>query len=286
MFDLEKLDRRWIYLFMLIIISMPIIYNYSIEPIQLKSADKLYDFIEKYDVSSGKVAFLAYDFGANTIAENGAQASSITEHLLRRRIPFVVFSQYQLSVGFLNTIPEKIIKRLEAENPNEKYVYGKDWINVGFRPGGSLFIQGIAKAENLAEFFKTDANGSSLTEFPIFQKLESIKDIGLVGQITGLTGTFDSYVQFFKTNEYAPPFVHGCTAITIPEAYIYLDSGQLQGLFEGIAGAAWYSQRLLNDNPNKKPDDALVINTALGIAHIAIIFLIIAGNLNSIVRRK
>ena len=94
-----------------------------------------------------------------------------------------------------------------------------------------------------------------------------------------MVGVFDSYVQFFQTESYVPLFGHGCTSITIPEAYIYLDSGQLKGLLEGLAGAAWYSQLLAQNFPNRIPDSALTINTALGVAHLVIIFFILFGNI-------
>jgi hypothetical protein len=72
--------------------------------------------------------------------------------------------------------------------------------------------------------------------------------------------------------------VHGCTSITIPEAYIFLDSGQLNGLLEGIAGAAWYSEVLKKHYPATENRDLLVTNTALSTAHLVLIGLIVLGN--------
>jgi hypothetical protein len=86
-------------------------------------------------------------------------------------------------------------------------------------------------------------------------------------------------VQFFQKKGYRPTLVHGCTSITIPEAYIFLDSGQLQGLLEGIAGAAWYSEVLKKNFPQSDNTKLLVTNTALSAAHIMIILLIVAGNI-------
>jgi hypothetical protein len=90
---------------------------------------------------------------------------------------------------------------------------------------------------------------------------------------------FDTVVQFFQKKGYRPTLVHGCTSITIPEAYIFLDSGQLNGLLEGIAGAAWYSEVLRRNFPLSDNSKLLVTNTALSAAHIMIILLIIAGNI-------
>jgi hypothetical protein len=96
---------------------------------------------------------------------------------------------------------------------------------------------------------------------------------------------FDTVVQFFQKKGYRPTLVHGCTSITIPEAYIFLDSGQLNGLLEGIAGAAWYSEVLRKHFPASDNRDLLVTNTALSGAHIMIILLIVIGNLIPLVAR-
>jgi hypothetical protein len=164
------------------------------------------------------------------------------------------------------------------ENPEVRYTYGTDWVNLGYRPGRSLFIQGLAKSKDLVDYFKKDAFGTSLSDVPAFKRVKTIRDIRLLGEFTGLVGMFDTYVQFFQQGGYIPEFVHGCTSITIPEAFIYLDSGQLKGLLEGIAGAAWYSALLARDNPAREVDEAMLVNTALGVAHLAIIFLIVLGN--------
>ena len=90
---------------------------------------------------------------------------------------------------------------------------------------------------------------------------------------------FDTIIQFFQKGGYRPTLVHGCTSITIPEAYIFLDSGQLKGLLEGIAGAAWYSEILKRHFPASDNTKLLVVNTALSSAHVVLIGLIVLGNL-------
>jgi hypothetical protein len=97
---------------------------------------------------------------------------------------------------------------------------------------------------------------------------------------------FDNIIQFFQKNDYRPTIVHGCTSITIPEAYIFLDSGQLKGLLEGIAGAAWYSEVLKEHFPRSENGELLVTNTALSAAHIVLILLIVLGNIVPLFERR
>lgn len=281
-FDLFNIDRRLIYLMVFLALSIPLVNQWSIRPARMQGADRSYSVIDSLQVQPGDIAFVALDFGPGMAAETGTQAEVVIEHLMRKRIRMMLFSQYVLAEPFLESIPAKVATRLAKENPGEFWEYGKDWVNLGYRTGGYLTIQSIPKSENLAELFRRDARGNNLEDLEAFQGVRTLDNIKLLAQFTGLVGVFDTYVQFFQKKGYRPLFIHGCTSITIPEAYIYLDSGQINGLLEGIAGAAWYSV-LLNEHYMKRiPDSSGVLNTGLGVAHLVIIALIVFGNITAL----
>ena len=219
------------------------------------------------------------DFGPNTIAENEPQAMVMIEHLFRRRIPVILLSQYQQAERFLSRVPQTVARQLEAEMPGQTWRYGEAWINVGYKPGAAIFMQSLVNASNVSGFLGRDVNGMPISQYPTFASIGGIERVKVVGEVTGLVGVFDTIIQFFQKKGYRPTIVHGCTSITIPEAYIFLDSGQLNGLLEGIAGAAWYSEVLKNAHPSSDNSRLLVTNTALSAAHLVIIGLIIVGNL-------
>ena len=274
----QTLTLRLIYLIVFVALSWPLIKKYSLPPAEMEQANKIYKLLDSFVLGENGIAFVALDFGPSTIAENKPQAESLIEHLMRRHIHFALITQYALASPFLESIPQQVAQRLMRELPSERWEYGKDWVNLGFQPGGSLFLQSLAKAEDLTAFFKKDAKGTPLSEISAFHGVKTLKDVKLLGEFTGLTGMFSSYVQFFKTEDHTPVFIHGCTSITIPDAYIYLDSGQLMGLFEGIAGAAWYSVLHTRAHPSREQGDSLLVNTALGVAHLVLLALIVAGN--------
>ena len=284
--SLKEIDRRWIYLMVVLALAIPLISGYSVEPARMRSAEKLYHVISDLEVPDGDIAFIALDWGPNTRPENGPQTEMVIEHLMRRRIKFALFSTYVFAEPFLVSIPETIAQRLMQEQPGEAWEYGVDWVNLGYKPAARYVIQGIPKADNLIDLFVQDAFGTSLSQVPAFSKVRTIDDIRFLAQFTGLVGTVDLYVQFFQSETYRPKFGHGCTSITIPEAYIYLDSGQIVGLLEGIAGAAWYSILLSREFPLRAVDNTLSLNTGLGVAHLVILFLIVAGNLAFIWGRR
>lgn len=277
--------RRLIYLLMICAVAAPVLFGLSQAPSRLVSAERMYDVVEGVRVQPGEVAMVWMDFGPGTVAENEPQAVVLLEHLFRRRIPVVLLSQYQQAEAFLTQIPQQVAKRLEAETPGEAWRYGESWINMGYKPGAAIFIQALVNSSDVSKFLGRDVTGMPITHYPAFATITGVEKIKLVGEITGLVGVFDNIVQFFQKNGYRPTLVHGCTSITIPEAYIFLDSGQLKGLLEGIAGAAWYSEVLKKHFPGSSNQKLLITNTALSAAHIMIIVLIIAGNIVPFISR-
>ncbi len=277
--------RRLIYLLMIIAVGAPVLLGVSRQPSRLVSAERMYSVIEGVKFVPGEVAMVWLDFGPNTIAENEPQAVVIIEHLFRRRVPVVLLSQYQQSEGFMRSIPQEVAARLEREFPGEYWRYGDAWINAGYKPGAAIFIQALVNAPDLSKFLGRDVTGMPIAHYPRFASIASVERVKLVAEVTGLVGVFDTVVQFFQKKGYRPTLVHGCTSITIPEAYIFLDSGQLNGLLEGIAGAAWYSEVLRARFPQSDNSKLLVTNTALSAAHIMIILLIVIGNLGPLFAR-
>lgn len=275
---MEYKIRRYIYILLFLALALPLIFKVSVEPGRLKTAERAFAAVEALDNTQGKIALLALDYSPSTRAENEAQALVIFEHLLRRRIPVVLFSLVAMGESALKQVPDDVVLRLMQENPTQRWEYGKDWVNLGFKPGGAIFIQGIAGSEDLRSYFGQDAFGNSLSKMPFFKGPVTLKDISLVGEVTG-SFLLPTYIQFLKAGQVSPMIVHGPTSIMIPPAYIYLDSGQLGGLLEGISGAAWYAKKLQERYGGDGENKTLVLNTALGVAQVLILVLIVLGNL-------
>lgn len=283
---MKQLDRRIIYLLVLLALGAPLVAGLVVRPVRMESAEKFYRLVGELQPAPGEMALVVFDFGPNSKAENAPQAEAVVEHLMRRRVPLLFFSTYPLAEPFLKSIPEQVAERLMREYPEQRWQYGRDWVNLGYRPGAFTIIQAMATTENMVELLANDARGNSLKDLPATRELRRLEQIKLLAHFTSLTSTFETFVQFFQKKNYRPIFTHGCTSITIPKAYIYLDSGQLSGLLEGVAGAAWYSVLLNEHFPRRIDGDALRINTGLGAAQLMIVALIVLGNLGMLISRR
>lgn len=282
---LEQVDRRIIYLIVAVSLALPIILNISLKPARMQTATEFYEAVDALETDSGKIALVAFDWGPGTMAENMPQTELAIEHLMRKRIPFAAITSYTLAKPFLQAVPRAVAKRL-AEETGETWVYGKDWVNLGYKPGWSLMIQALAKSENWHEYLKEDANATPIAAIPMMKNVTSIKDVAMLLEFTGLVGAFNAWLGYFQTTDHTPTLLHGCTSITIPEAYIFYESNQIVGFFEGVAGAAWYEMMLAEKYTSRpKHNVAIGINSGLSFAQLGIIFFIFLGNVGLLVNR-
>ncbi|MCB0345252.1 MAG: hypothetical protein KDD66_09035 [Bdellovibrionales bacterium] len=283
---LERIDRRFVYLLIALALALPIIFGWKLPPAEMETADAFFAVVDELKPEHGKLVLIASDWGPGTQAENKPQTMIAMEHLMRKRVPFGLISITPYAAPFLESMPRDLKAKLEAEAPGETWTYGTDWINFGYRPGFVIMIQGLAKATDLHDVLKTDVSGTPLADLPIMKGVHTIRNIAMLMEFTGLVSAFNFWVQFFQADGYKPPFVHGCTSITIPEAYIYYVSKQIVGLYEGVAGAAWYENLLSKKYPERESGTALKINTSLAVAHVVIIALMILGNVGYLISRR
>jgi hypothetical protein len=288
-----KFDRRYIYLITLLVIAIPKIFGITLPSPRMKTAETAFSLIENTKVedsksgsSPKKAALVILDFGPNTVGENRPSSSVIIEHLFRKKIPVILYSQYPLSKDLLESIPGDIAKRLNKEKLNYSWVYGKDWVNIGYRPGDVITMQSIASSADFRSFLKSDVRGNFLKDLPMMKDIFTFKHISHVVEITGLTGTLDKVLEYLQSPQHKPIYIHGCTSVVIPEAFIYLDSGQLKGLIEGINGAAWYSKLLKEKYQIKGEDELAILNTMISFAHLIVIAFILLGNMSLFFKKK
>lgn len=282
---LTNIHPRIVYLFVGLALALPMIFHLNFKPVPMKASEDVFKVISELPDNSKRPVIIALDWGPGTMAENEPQSKIIMEHLFRKKIPFILTTLYVQAAPILKELPLELVQTLKKENPEFDFQYGVDWVNLGFQAGGWQSIQSIARAEDIHKVVKTDYKGTPVAEIPLLKNFHTIKDVSLLVQITSLVGTFNAWLQFFRTDAYTPPMLHGCTSITIPEAYLFYNSKQILGFFEGVAGAAWYDQLLTNVYP-KREELATGTNTGLAIAQLIILFFVIIGNITYLLEKR
>jgi len=265
--------RRGIFLFTALAVALPLLWPKKLSMITSWPAQDLYNFIEA--LPRDKVIIVTANWTASTYGENGLQTSALLTHLAKAHRPFVIWSWGSPQGAELaQDIAEPIARRYHLK-------YGVDWVNWGFRVGSDTMLRGWAN--DVWAIIKNDYRGTPLDRLPLMARLHSYRDMGLIidissGSWSGMP-TIDYYVQFLK-GIHNVPLGYATTAIGIPEAFPYLDSGQIVGLLRGLAGAAEY-EKLVGYS-----GEATQRMTPQSYGHFFIILLIVLGNIGYFLNRK
>ena len=206
-------------------------------------------------------------------------ADSLLIHHFRlmKKIPFAVMSLTPLGAGFCREIPAKVAAEIEAEK-GWKPEYGRHWVNWGYRYGWGLYIKPLGA--DIPGTIKADVRGTPVGDIPLMKGVKDARSVDLVCEFTGLVGALETWLQFFQTGGHRPKLLHGCTAVSTPSNYVYLDSGQISGLLGGMLGAAEYEQLLNVEGRGLRGMSAQTT------AHVVIIVLIVLGNIAELTRKR
>jgi hypothetical protein len=145
--------------------------------------------------------------------------------------------------------------------------------------------------ESITGVFPTDRRGLPVAELPLMQKVHNYGDVDLV--VSYATGVIGEWWANLINAQFGTPVAVGCTAVSAPKYYAYLDSGQMIGLLGGLKGASEYERLLLNDYPVHQAayEDPLNFSAMRGmdvqtVIHLIIIAFIIIGNVAYFMSRR
>ena len=267
--DLRRLDRRWIFLAVGLLVVMPLITGFHIAPVRPSArARGFYDAIER--VPPGSTVLVAGDYDPGTIAENYPMHLAATRHLMSRNVKIVAVELYPggppLADRVLHLAGEEYHKR-----------EGYDYVNLGYKSGNEVVMSQMGSS--IPRTFPVDRRNVPVAQLPVMKGVENFSQIALLVSVSaGYPGTKEWVQQV--VSRYHVPMVAGVTAVSAPEYYPYLQAGQLQGLLGGMAGAAEYEALV------KQPGLAMRGMDAQSLAHVFIALMIILGNLAALPQRR
>ncbi len=268
---LKNLDRRWVFLMMLLTISLPILFQIQFPERPTPLAQATFDAIE--DMPDGSDVLLAFDFDPASEGELGPMATSFVRHCALKKHKMYFIALWPLGPQMIDDRINLVIKE---DFPH--LVEGKDFCNLGYKPGNEGVIKVVVT--DLGQLYTTDHRGTNIERIPMCRGKKSVQDFDLIVNVSaGYPGTKE-WVQYAAT-PYPDKIkiVSGTTGVTAPQLYPYIP-GQLKGLLGSIKGAAEYEKIVLE----KYPSDEVKYHEGLRrmgpqlVAHLLMIGLILAGN--------
>ena len=275
---LKTLDRRWIFLLMLIVVALPILGEWQFDERPSPMVKTVFDTVEQ--LPSGSPVFMAYDYDPGAQGELHPMGMAFARHCALKGHKMYFMTLWPQG----SVMMQDCLDMLAEEYPD--LVYGEDYVSFGFRAGYEGPIK--VMVTNLRKSVSADVNGVSVDDIPMMQDIRNLQDMAVIINVSaGYPGTKE-WVLYAST-PYNITTVAGCTGVQAPYLYPYVPD-QLLGLLGAIKGAAEYEDLLLDTYPelekNPKSQEALRRMGPQLLAHLTLIGLIVVGNVIFFVQRS
>jgi hypothetical protein len=276
---LRNLDRRWIFLAMMLTVAIPILAQKSYFEGPTQTVRDAFNAVES--LPQGSIVFMPLDFDPGTEAELGPMAVAFARHCCLRGHKIVFITLWPNGGPMI----DQTINRVIRSEFGDTYQYGRDYVNLGYRSGLEMVINVIAT--DLRAQFKTDKQNNSLDSLPLTRDMRSVADAQLIASVSGGTPGAKEWVQY-AGRRLGIPVIGGATGVQSTQLYAYYPQ-QLAGLLPAIKGAAEYEKLLGDKYPRfsgEDKTDAIRKMAPQLWGHLLIIALIILGNVVFLIDRK
>jgi hypothetical protein len=266
--NLANIDRRIIYLVIALAVIIPFFIPMRLPIYVSPPVQSVYDHIES--LPEGAVVLVGFNFTPSTKPELYPMSLAVLRHCYSRK-----FKVMGMTLNYSAApMADEAMRDTAQEYGYEEL---KDYTYLGYKYGARQIMLGIG--EDISDPFPADYSGERLAEIPMMENIKNYDDIDLV--IDFGSGNSPEWWIRYAGSGYHQTIAAGCTGVMASGLYPYLETGQIIGLIGGLKGAAEY-EKLIN-----KPAKAILGMKAQSIAHVAIIILVVLGNVAYfMVRRK
>jgi hypothetical protein len=240
---LKTLDRRWIFLLMMLSVVIPILTEARFPESPTAMAEAVFNEVEA--LQPGDRVLLAFDFDPASEGELGPMATTFVRHCCEKDLKLYFMALWPVGPQMIEDAINKVIlhefnRRPGIAGTDREYEYGVDYMNLGYKSGNEGVIKVVVN--NIKELYTTDDKGTSIDKIDMMDDIQSIRDMDLqINVSAGYPGTKE-WVQYAATpypNDVK--IVGGCTGVQAPLLYPYIPE-QLPGLLGAIKGAAEYEE--------------------------------------------
>lgn len=273
----REVERRIIFLFMGLAVAIPLLFNITFSERATPIVMDVFNKIE--NLPSGSKVLLSYDYGPSMAPEVEPMSNAFLRHSLTRGHKVYLMALWATGQSLAATAIDSVIKR---EFPGK--VYGDDYVNIGFKAGGTGVLNVIIT--DFRKMYLTDVDGIDLDSISIFDGIKSLRDMDLLISIGGGFPGVKEWVLFAA----APgniPTAGGCAAVSAPLLYPYYPR-QLLGLLGGIKGAAEYESELKKKYPrfDDMPIPGIKMMGPQTLAHLVVMAFIVIGNISFFISKR
>jgi hypothetical protein len=256
----ETLDRRWLFLLMGLLVLLPLLFPLALPLTVSPRVRSFHDAIAR--IPDRSTVLMPCDYDPSGIPEMVPMTKTALKQLFDKNCKVIVICLWNGGAGLV----DRVVRGVADENHK---VDGVDWVNLGFKEGREAVM--VVMGQGIANAFPKDYKGRDTRSLTIMRGVRDYSSFPILVSISaGYPGTKE-WVQQVQSRFHLP-MVAGVTAVSAPEYYPYLQSGQLLGLLGGMAGAAEYEKIRGEKGTATRGMDAQ------SMAHVFVAFCIVLGN--------
>lgn len=262
----RQVGRVLLYLVLLVAVLIPYFFSTGLFDASVPPAPETEDFFRTIEnLSPGSVVLVAFDYDPSLAGEMTPQAEALIQHLMKCRLKVMTISLYPGG----QALAEEILREAAVLYG---YQAGQDYINLGYLPNHPASLRAFTRANPVAGY---TYEGTSVTETPLGQQINSLSDFGLIVELAAGQETLRWWVEQVGSQYPDLPMIAGISASMDPYVRPYYETPgrrQLKGLLVGLPGAAQY------EGLTGRVGRALDNLESQGLAHLTIVAVIVMGN--------
>lgn len=261
---LDKLDRRIIFLILLLLCFFPVLMPLGLPVPVSPATTSAYNAMVTLKPADN--ICITFDYAGGSAAELYPQNLVILKHALKLNLRVVVVS---FSVGGLELAD---LCLAEAGWGSKKY--GVDYVNLGFVSGTETGMAAFVK--DIQATISADARGTPLSQIPLMNDVKNINSFKYLAFTTSTSQ--DMYVRQFSGK--GVPIIGCIQSLYFSVLQVYMGSGQIVGFLNGLRGSAEYEVMI------KELGIGAISMDQASLTHWFAVLLLIMGNITSYFVRK
>jgi hypothetical protein len=270
---LEKLDRRWLFLIVGLLVLGPLIKPIGVPLGSSKPVKQFHDAIAALPEHS--IVLMSCDYDPGSKPEMVPPTRTAFRQLMEKHCRVVITCLWTGGSSLVDETVESVANEMRAQGHD--VVYGRDYVDLGYKAGYEAVM--VLMGKGIANAFPQDQRANATASLPLMHEVRDYSSFALLVNVSaGYPGTKEWVQQV--NSRFHLPMISACTAVSAPEYYPYLQSGQLKGLLGGMAGAAEYEKMRGEKGTATRGMDAQ------SLAHVFIALCIVMGNVVQWTKRR